>query len=143
MLGCRFRQGAYGGRPLPASFRLIAHGYGIDIFRPGSAAKSDRIFLCRLGIIPDSDTVRCSRCSTDPAMKRGVRHTRQQASCDGKGAQKRADGHALLFRSCSPVFPAASGDFRNYHIAVFHPAPDDFVNLIHNFLLLHKKISAL
>jgi len=143
MFGCRFRLGAYGGRPLPGSLCLIAHGYGIDIYCPGSAAESDCIFLCRLGIIPDSDAVRCSRCSTDPTVKRGFRHARQQASRDSKGAQKCADRHTLLFRSCSPVFPAAAGDFRNYHIAMFHPAPDDFVNLIHNFLLLHKKISAL
>ncbi len=38
-----------------------------------------------------------------------------------------------FFQKPPPIFSIAAGNFWNHYIAALHPAPNDFVNLIHNF----------
>lgn len=112
---------------------IITCGKRILPIRICQRTNSNGIVPFRLSIVTYCRAATTCCRSTRTMLCIGFHQARHQASCKNKSTQKRTERQALLFRSRSSVFSAASGDFRNHHITVFHPAPNNFINLIHKF----------
>jgi len=111
---------------------IITCGKRILPIRICQRTNSNGIVSFRLSIVTYCRAATTCCCGSRTMYRICFRHARHQASGNGKSTQKSTERQALLFRSRS-IFSTAAGNFRNHHIAALHPAPNNFINLIHKF----------